>query len=108
MGFSAIFHLFYVYSEHVSKWLARLDYTGIVFLIFGSQMPPIRYYLACPQNNVYYYTFISISLFLSTTVFIITLIPEFDKPVYRKWRAFMFILLGISAGIPFISIMYLS
>ena len=36
MGFSAIFHLFFIYSQNACSWLARLDYAGITILIYGS------------------------------------------------------------------------
>ena len=49
MGFSAIFHLFFVYSENACSWLARLDYAGIVVLIFGSAVPATNYLYACNE-----------------------------------------------------------
>ena len=49
MGFSALFHLFFVYSPNVSSFLARLDYAGITILIFGSAMPSTNYLYACSE-----------------------------------------------------------
>lgn len=49
LGFSAIFHLFFVYSEYASSFLAKLDYAGITILIFGSTVPSIEYVYACNQ-----------------------------------------------------------
>ena len=49
LGFSAIFHLFYVYSENASSFLAKLDYAGITILIFGSTIPAIEYVYACSE-----------------------------------------------------------
>lgn len=49
MGFSAIFHLFFVYSPNASSLLARLDYAGITILIFGSAMPATNYLYACNE-----------------------------------------------------------
>ena len=47
MGLSAAYHLFFVYSPSICKWLAKLDYAGIAILIGGSSMPPINYLFAC-------------------------------------------------------------
>lgn len=49
MGFSALFHLFFVYSQNASSFLARLDYAGITILIFGSAMPATNYLYACSE-----------------------------------------------------------
>ena len=38
-GFSATMHLFFVYSPDVSNILLKLDYSGIIILIFGSAVP---------------------------------------------------------------------
>ena len=47
MGFSAIFHLFNVKNPEVAINLARLDYAGIAFLIYGSAVPAASYGFAC-------------------------------------------------------------
>lgn len=49
LGFSALFHLFFVYSEHAGSFLAKLDYAGITILIFGSTVPAIEYVFACNE-----------------------------------------------------------
>lgn len=41
LGLSTVFHLFFVYSPEACSWLAKLDYTGITILIFGSSVPSI-------------------------------------------------------------------
>jgi len=47
LGLSAIYHLFFVYSQNASDIFSRLDYGGIAILILGSTMPPINYLFAC-------------------------------------------------------------
>jgi adiponectin receptor len=47
LGFSAIFHLFFVYSPSACLTLSKLDYTGIIILIYGSVVPIIQYNFAC-------------------------------------------------------------
>ena len=41
LGLSAVFHLFFIYSPEACYLLAKLDYTGITILIFGSTVPAI-------------------------------------------------------------------
>lgn len=47
MGFSAMYHLFNVKNPEVARNLARLDYAGIAFLIYGSAIPAASYGFAC-------------------------------------------------------------
>lgn len=49
LGFSATYHLFFVYSPRVYLLLAKLDYAGILLLMFGSTMPGVNYIFACPD-----------------------------------------------------------
>jgi predicted membrane channel-forming protein YqfA (hemolysin III family) len=46
---SATYHLFFVYSPEASLMFAKLDYTGIVILFFGSTVPFIQYSFACNE-----------------------------------------------------------
>jgi len=39
LGLSATYHLFFVYSPEACLMLAKLDYTGITILFFGSTVP---------------------------------------------------------------------
>lgn len=41
LGLSTVYHLFFVYSPRASLLLAKLDYTGIIILIFGNAVPTI-------------------------------------------------------------------
>jgi predicted membrane channel-forming protein YqfA (hemolysin III family) len=49
LGFSAIYHLMFIYSHEAQLLLAKLDYIGIILLMFGSVMPPINYAFACQE-----------------------------------------------------------
>lgn len=75
---SAIFHLFNAKSENWNKVLARLDYGGIAFAIFGGNLPIIYYGFAC--NDIHYerYILISVMGFLCFGSFITTLIDKFE------------------------------
>jgi predicted membrane channel-forming protein YqfA (hemolysin III family) len=46
---SALYHLFFVYSPEACLLFAKLDYTGIIILFFGSTVPFIQYSFACNE-----------------------------------------------------------
>ena len=49
LGCSTTFHWFGIYSKKVFKFLSRLDYAGITFLIPGSCYPPYFYFYYCEK-----------------------------------------------------------
>eukprot|EP00826_Nyctotherus_ovalis_P065376 TRINITY_DN9610_c0_g3_i10.p2 TRINITY_DN9610_c0_g3~~TRINITY_DN9610_c0_g3_i10.p2 ORF type:complete len:192 (-),score=41.99 TRINITY_DN9610_c0_g3_i10:143-718(-) len=96
--FSTTYHLFNPYSEKVSAFLSRLDYGGISLLIAGSTFPPVMYGFACnPVPRVGYAAVISTTCL---SAFVLTLMPGADTPKYRRMRGFLFICVGLFAGIP--------
>lgn len=103
LGSSALYHLMYVRSEKMMKLLARLDYGGISILIAGSSYPPIYYSFACQPVHSTRLILIALISTTSALCFILTMIPAFDTAKFRPVRGIMFVLLGISAAIPFIS-----
>lgn len=79
MGCSALFHLMWVQSPSQSAILARLDYGGISFLIFGSSFPVIWYGYPCEETMIVRNVEL---IFMATAClgcFIVTLIPKFDQ-----------------------------
>ena len=49
LGCSASFHWFGIYNKKVYKFLSRLDYAGISFLVPGSCYPPYYYFYYCEK-----------------------------------------------------------
>ena len=95
---SSSFHLFSAYSENAQAFLSRLDYGGISLLIAGSTFPPVIYGFACNSIPKFIYlTFITVACL---GAFITTLIPGADTPKYRRLRGFLFIFVGLCAGVP--------
>jgi len=95
---SANYHLFNSYSEKVQGFLSRLDYGGISLLIAGSTFPPVMYGFDCN-----FLPKIGYAVIISTTcltAFILTLMPGADLPKYRRMRGFLFIFVGLFAGVP--------
>jgi len=102
MGCSAIFHLVQIHSRKIYDIFSRLDYGGISVLIMGSCYPPIFYIFACQPVFWIRDLFLILISTTSTISFIASLHPAMGTPALRKVRALMYILLGLSAGFPFI------
>ena len=100
MGFSAFFHLFSVYSTPVFKTLARLDYSGIVILIYGSTIPPITYVFACGSSLFYRDVSIVLMTVTCSATLVVTMMPQFATSEYRRVRGTIFVCLGLTAGCP--------
>lgn len=98
LGFSATFHLWFAHSTTVGLWCAKLDYAGIIILIFGSTMPPIYYYFSCGPAIFWRNLFITLMAVCSSITFVVTLLPRFEKPESRKFRGLLFIMLGCCAA----------
>ncbi len=93
-----MFHLFYAHSVKVQKLLARLDYGGISFLISGSTFSPVMYSFAC--NPFPKWLYISVVTTFCLLAFVMTLIPGAETPEHRRLRGLLFIIVGMSAGLP--------
>lgn len=98
LGCSTTFHWFGVMNSKTFKFLSRLDYSGILFLIPGSCYPPYLYFYYCDKRWAVLYLFTITTSSLICMYF--TLSPGFYLPEKRRLRGSMFLLLGISTAIP--------
>ncbi|MCJ1350544.1 MAG: hypothetical protein MMC33_000525 [Icmadophila ericetorum] len=98
LGISATYHMISNHSPVVNQLGNQLDYVGIVALITGSFIPSI-YYGFCGERGlqVIYWGMISTLGIACTTV---SLAPKFRTPVWRPFRASMFVAMGLSAVVP--------
>eukprot|EP00246_Nothoceros_aenigmaticus_P002883 TRINITY_DN1379_c0_g1_i1.p1 TRINITY_DN1379_c0_g1~~TRINITY_DN1379_c0_g1_i1.p1 ORF type:complete len:372 (-),score=23.74 TRINITY_DN1379_c0_g1_i1:514-1629(-) len=95
---SAIFHLLSCHSARLAYFMVRLDYAGISSLIAASFFPPVYYGFICkPHLQIIYLSAIS---FLGMVTIAVSLIPVFQTPEYRNFRAILFFGMGISGVIP--------
>ena len=95
LGCSAFYHWFWIKDRQTAANLARLDYSGISIVIFGTTVPIASYGMSCNAVHVprkIYFIAIGIACIVCT---IISISPGFDRPKYRKWRGIMFMILGI-------------
>ena len=100
LSFSATFHLIGCVSKNYHKILSRFDYGGISLLVTGSCFPPYYYFFYCELKFCIFYL-VFISLFGLTT-FILSLTNNFNSPKMRGFRGKLFLIFGMSAGIPII------
>ncbi|KAK7516628.1 hemolysin-III related-domain-containing protein [Phyllosticta citriasiana] len=101
LGLSATYHLLSNHSPRVAKLGNKLDYMGIVFLIWGSFIPSVYYGLLEHPDRVRFYW---IMITTNSLVCAIAAVSErFRTPAFRPIRAAMFVGLGLSAIFPVVS-----
>lgn len=85
---SFIMHCWYPMSEEVCSCLLKADYFGISLLILGSYGPFIYYAFYC-QENIQWIYYIIVNI-LGLITIILTWLPTFHLPKYRRYRALSF------------------
>ncbi|KAL1650316.1 hypothetical protein SLS58_001130 [Diplodia intermedia] len=101
LGMSATFHLTSNHSPQVQKFGNKLDYMGIVFLIWGSFIPSVYYgLLQHPSYVRFYWIMITTN---SVACAVAAVLDKFRSPAFRPIRAAMFVALGLSAIFPVVS-----
>ncbi|EME41550.1 hypothetical protein DOTSEDRAFT_73832 [Dothistroma septosporum NZE10] len=98
LGMSATYHTISNHSEAVAKFGNRLDYIGIVVLIWGSFVPSIYYGFGTEPGLIRVYWSMITTIGAGTLVVIMH--PRFRSPEWRPFRASMFVMMGLSAIFP--------
>ena len=106
LSFSSFFHLFTCCHPEVNNYLSRLDYGGISFLISGSWMPPYFYSFYWEETRVFAYCYSIMIFTIWFAAFVVTLLPRFDKPKFRKFRAILYITAGLSTALPWFHLLF--
>ncbi|KAL1537065.1 Heptahelical transmembrane protein 4 [Salvia divinorum] len=95
---SSTCHLLSCHSERVAYFMLRLDYAGIAALISTSFYPPVYYSFMCyPFFCNLYMGFITL---LGIGTVLASLLPVFQTPEYRTFRASLFFGMGFSGAAP--------
>lgn len=95
---SSTCHLLSCHSERVSYIMLRLDYAGIAALISTSFYPPVYYSFMCyPFFCSLYMGFITL---LGIATILVSLLPMFQSPEYRTFRASLFLGMGLCGVAP--------
>ncbi|KAM0793438.1 hypothetical protein ACM66B_000883 [Microbotryomycetes sp. NB124-2] len=98
LGFSGTFHTLSCHSKEVAHRWNQFDYAGIVVLISGTFVPAVRYGFFCdPHLRTFYIC--AIYLVGAGTAYTV-LAPHARTPEYRRFRAWVFIGMGLSAVFP--------
>ncbi|KAM3449641.1 hypothetical protein MY3296_006725 [Beauveria thailandica] len=93
--FSTIFHALWNHSHDVSRFCNKLDYLGILVLMWGAGIPTIYYGFICNHGlRIMYWTITTGTAFCCT---IFTLTPAFVTPEYRKIRASFYAGFGLGS-----------
>lgn len=106
------FHVLWNHSHNVSRFCNKLDYSGILVLMWGAGIPTIYYGFICnPSLQMFYWTMVRPPVLLilyfhadfrqttSTALCcaIFTLTPAFVTPQYRQVRASFYAGFGLSS-----------
>ncbi|XP_057449647.1 heptahelical transmembrane protein 4-like isoform X2 [Lotus japonicus] len=102
---SSFCHLLSCHSERVSYIMLRLDYAGIAALIATSFYPPVYYSFMCyPFFCNLYLGFITL---LGIATILASLLPVFQTPEFRTFRASLFFGMGLSGAGPILHKLFL-
>lgn len=91
-------HLLSCHSELLSYIMLRFDYAGIAALIATSFYPPVYYTFICMPffKNMY----LGIITLLGVATMLVSLLPVFQHPKFRTFRASLFFGMGVSGIAP--------
>lgn len=95
LGMSATYHTISNHSSTVARFGNKLDYFGIVFLIWGSFIPSLYYGYAGDAPNFRFFSVVITTIGAATAA--VSLLPFFSGTAWRPFRAFMFTTMGLSA-----------
>ncbi|KAH6666364.1 hemolysin-III related-domain-containing protein, partial [Halenospora varia] len=94
-SFSGLFHILSNHSEKVAAFWNRLDYLGIVILMWGSTIPSIYYGFYCDPNlQKLYWAAVSV---LAAACAAAILVLRFQHLTFRLYRTSLYVSLGLSA-----------
>ncbi|KAL7945348.1 putative mPR-likeG-protein-coupled receptor [Trichoderma barbatum] len=94
-AFSATFHILWNHSQALTSYWNKLDYLGILVLMWGAGIPTIYYGFFCNQSLQWLYWMTTSSTALCCTI--VTLHPRFISPQFRRWRACFYGGFGLSS-----------
>ncbi|KAK7283244.1 hypothetical protein RIF29_12640 [Crotalaria pallida] len=97
---SSTCHLLSCHSQRLSYIMLRIDYAGIAALIATSFYPPVYYSFMC--NPFLCFLYLGFITLMGTATIAFSLLPFFQKPWFRKYRASLFFLMGFSGVAPII------
>ncbi|KAI4316605.1 hypothetical protein L6164_024571 [Bauhinia variegata] len=97
---SSTCHLLACHSQRLSYIMLRVDYAGIAALIATSFYPPVYYSFMC--NPFFCFLYLGFITLLGIATIAFSLLPFFQKPEFRSYRASLFFAMGLSGVAPII------
>ncbi|KAK7991899.1 hypothetical protein PG996_013088 [Apiospora saccharicola] len=94
-AFSTTFHVNWNNSKELTALCNKLDYLGILVLMWGAGIPTIYYGFYCNESLRWLYWTSTSGTALACGVF--TLNPHFSSPKFRHWRACFYAGFGLSS-----------
>jgi len=102
---SSIFHMMMCHSEPIKIFLNKLDYIGIILMIFGSSIPVQYFYFYChPWLQTFYMV---INIITSFVLFGIVTKDSLQAPEYLNIRLAVFLFYGFFSVVPVTHYSYL-
>ncbi|KAF0990107.1 hypothetical protein HZS_2843, partial [Henneguya salminicola] len=98
--FSTLFHTLCCHSQRIGIIFAKLDYSGIAFLICGAMIPVHYYSFYC--NYQLQIVYISVAIVMSFLCILASLLDIMSTPTFRPVRAIIFLSFGLSSIIPIV------
>ncbi|KAF3077048.1 Adiponectin receptor protein [Trichoderma lentiforme] len=89
------FHILWNHSQALTSFWNKLDYLGILVLMWGAGIPTIYYGFFCNQNLQRFYWMTTSGTALGCAI--VTLHPRFISPQFRHWRACFYGGFGLSS-----------
>ncbi|KAK8022967.1 hemolysin-III family protein [Apiospora marii] len=94
-AFSTTFHVNWNNSKELTALCNKLDYLGILVLMWGAGIPTIYYGFYCNESLRWLYWTSTSGTALACGIF--TLNPHFSSPQFRHWRACFYAGFGLSS-----------
>lgn len=94
---SSICHIIWNHSPSYASSGNKLDYLGIILLMWGASVPSIYYGLHCNLTLQKFYWALMTAVALTCAIFTCT--PSFCSPKFRSYRAAMYSGLGLTGVI---------
>lgn len=91
---SSICHIIWNHSPNYASFGNKLDYLGIILLMWGASIPSIYYGLYCNPVLQKFYWLLMTAVAITCAVFTCT--PRFCSPRFRAYRAAMYSVLGLT------------
>lgn len=92
-GASSMYHTMFCVNEKFSRFLLRLDYSGVCVISVGAIIPILHYGYYCEPDLMYFYIFLT--LIVSLSVCIISLMDFMHEESFVMNKTLIYIILFI-------------